>query len=280
MINVIPPSAAGSAADIHAGSRSIAATHSSHMNSQMNSYGPPDLLVHSTTAPSTGWQESFDSSIVTESHYDASFESEIPPMRSSLERADTVNAAISTSATNTVNSGGPPLPTSQRKHQLLKRPSNQQVSLNKVACQNNATAVAAKGAVANATTANQPHHAVPPMTGPSGGKPPLVSSQSHHQASAASGLMLWKKVQHYVVVGGAFANAPHAAAAAAASSVPLKASTTVTTSAGFPPSTSTAVVPNKPPLQKAASATAAPPSSTSSYPPHPQTQRRPSAGLA
>ena len=51
----------------------------------------------------TGWQESFDSSIVTESHYDASFESEIPPMRSSLERAETVNAAISTSATNTGN---------------------------------------------------------------------------------------------------------------------------------------------------------------------------------
>merc|ERR1719510_851982 len=36
---------------------------------------PPDLIVHSTTG---NWQEhSFDSSIVTEGHYDASFESEV-----------------------------------------------------------------------------------------------------------------------------------------------------------------------------------------------------------
>ena len=54
IVTVPALSAAGSAADIHAGSRSIAAPHSSHINSQMNSYGPPDLLVHSTTAPSTG----------------------------------------------------------------------------------------------------------------------------------------------------------------------------------------------------------------------------------
>ena len=37
---------------------------------------PPDLIVHSTNAGN--WQEhSFDSSIVTEGHYDASFESEV-----------------------------------------------------------------------------------------------------------------------------------------------------------------------------------------------------------
>ena len=65
----------------------------------LNHY-PPDILVHSTsTAPrpvtstihgiptsANNWQEqSFDSSIVTDSHYDASFESEIPPMRLSID---------------------------------------------------------------------------------------------------------------------------------------------------------------------------------------------------
>ena len=73
----------------------------------MNNY-PPDILVHSTTAsvgPSTSvssalpistnpWQEqSFESSIVTESHYDASFESEIPPMGLSIDRASGQNGA-------------------------------------------------------------------------------------------------------------------------------------------------------------------------------------------
>ena len=152
----------------------------------MNTGYPPDLLVHSTTAPSTGWQqqESFESSIVTESHYDASFESEIPPMRAggggSIDRAD-----------STTSSGPPPLPTSQRnKQHLLKRPSNQSVSLNKVACQNSA----AKG---QQTTSQQT------MTTTTG--PDSASSQNGMQ-KGASGLMLWKKVQHYVVVGGAFAN--------------------------------------------------------------------------
>ena len=151
----------------------------------MNTGYPPDLLVHSTTAPSTGWQqqESFESSIVTESHYDASFESEIPPMRAgggggSMERAD-----------STTSSGPPPLPTSQRnKHHLLKRPSNQSVSLNKVACQNSA----AKG---QQTTGQS---TLTTMTGPDSGQ--------NGMQKTASGLMLWKKVQHYVVVGGAFAN--------------------------------------------------------------------------
>ena len=73
----------------------------------MNNY-PPDILVHSTAAsvgPSTSvssalpistnpWQEqSFESSIVTESHYDASFESEIPPMGLSIDRASGQNGA-------------------------------------------------------------------------------------------------------------------------------------------------------------------------------------------
>lgn len=150
----------------------------------MNTGYPPDLLVHSTTAPSTGWQqESFDSSIVTESHYDASFESEIPPMRASMERAD-----------STTSAGGMPLPTSQRKHHLLnKRPSNQSVSLNKVACQNSA----AKGQH-QTMQAEQHGPTVQPTTDP--------NSRQNGLQKTASGLMLWKKVQHYVVVGGAFAN--------------------------------------------------------------------------
>lgn len=108
----------------------------------LNNY-PPDILVHSTSAsvgPMTSvsstvpistnnWQEqSFDSSIVTESHYDASFESEIPPMGLSIDRGFGQNGAsnsetmptnqasggIAMSSQDNVNNTAP-LTTSQRQ---------------------------------------------------------------------------------------------------------------------------------------------------------------------
>ena len=93
-----------------------------HSMDMMNNY-PPDILVHSTSStvvPSTSvsnmqpistsnnWQEqSFDSSIVTESHYDASFESEIPPMGLSIDRGLGQNGAsnIESMPINQVSSG-------------------------------------------------------------------------------------------------------------------------------------------------------------------------------
>ena len=51
-------------------------TNNSTGNRPIVTSQPPDLIVHSTNAGN--WQEhSFDSSIVTEGHYDASFESEV-----------------------------------------------------------------------------------------------------------------------------------------------------------------------------------------------------------
>ena len=115
----------------------------------LNSY-PPDILVHSTSStvvPSTSiasttqpistsnnWQEqSFDSSIVTESHYDASFESEIPPMGLSIDRGLGQNGAsnIESMPINQVSSGismssqpcvsnTEPLTTSQRQQKNVR----------------------------------------------------------------------------------------------------------------------------------------------------------------
>ena len=112
----------------------------------LNHY-PPDILVHSTsTAPrpvtstihgiptsANNWQEqSFDSSIVTESHYDASFESEIPPMGLSIDRGfgPSTGSNAETVPTNQTNSGiamstqahvsnTTPLTTSQRQQKKV-----------------------------------------------------------------------------------------------------------------------------------------------------------------
>ena len=114
-----------------------------HSMDMLNSY-PPDILVHSTSSTvvpsssvanmqpistSNNWQEqSFDSSIVTESHYDASFESEIPPMGLSIDRGLGQNGAnnVEPMPINQVSSGismpsqpnasgAAPLTTSQRQ---------------------------------------------------------------------------------------------------------------------------------------------------------------------
>ena len=112
-------------------------------HSDMLNHYPPDILVHSTSSAagplttassivpisSNHWQEqSFDSSIVTEGHYDASFESEIPPMGLSLDRSIGQNGAsnsellpINQSSRASVLSSAPnirntvPLTTSQRQ---------------------------------------------------------------------------------------------------------------------------------------------------------------------
>ena len=112
----------------------------------LNSY-PPDILVHSTSSgvgPSScvsstvpistnNWQEqSFDSSIVTDSHYDASFESEIPPMGLSIDRGFGPNGGSNAESiqTNQTSSGIPmssqsnvsnatPLTTSQRQQKKV-----------------------------------------------------------------------------------------------------------------------------------------------------------------
>ena len=58
---------------------------------------PPDLLVHSGN-----WQEhSFDSSVVTEGHYDASFESEVPPMGLSMDKENNGTTIIGGGPTTT-----------------------------------------------------------------------------------------------------------------------------------------------------------------------------------
>ena len=112
----------------------------------LNSY-PPDILVHSTssgveptscvssTVPisTNNWQEqSFESSIVTESNYDASFESEIPPMGLSIDRGFGPNGGSNSESmpTNQTSSGIPmssqsnvlnttPLTTSQRQQKKV-----------------------------------------------------------------------------------------------------------------------------------------------------------------
>ena len=145
-----------------------------------NNY-PPDLLVHSShpsTQPLPNWQESFESSIVTDSHYDASFESEIPFLGVQMEKGqEGVLPAAS-------------LPNSQRKH-LFQRPPPNQVSKNKVASQNN---------VKTAGFHLQSER-------PSNVNGVKNQGQGQQQSMMPNSLMLWKKVQHYVVVGGAFVSA-------------------------------------------------------------------------
>ena len=90
-------------------------------NPDMLNHYPPDILVHSTSSAagpltstssmvpmsSNNWQEqSFDSSIVTESHYDASFESEIPPMGLSIDRGIGQNGANNSELMPTNQSSG------------------------------------------------------------------------------------------------------------------------------------------------------------------------------
>ena len=212
MINVIPPSLNTSSVDIPRQTTCapppIPAGGGGRPQAKrdvLNNY-PPDLLVHSTTAgsmpplPGNNWQDSFDSSIVTESHYDASFESEVPPMGVSM---DGIQPETTTSATA--------VPTSQRhqpKH-LFKRSNNQQKpQLNKVAMQNNAAKLAPVSC-GGGVIGSAPSH-----------------SNKQQQQPVPNSLMLWKKVQHYVVVGGSFVSA-----ASAAANETANAATSVTTSA-------------------------------------------------
>ena len=135
------------------------------INLNNNKSQPPDLIVHSTTAGN--WQEhSFDSSIVTEGHYDASFESECLPNEiapvSTQQQSAVVSAVASTAA---ARSRPPPL------------------------------AHSAKKSVFSGSSLPSVSETV---------QTTCSSTVSTCNTSKPSSLMLWKKVQHYVVVGGAF----------------------------------------------------------------------------
>ena len=136
---------------------------------------PPDLLVHSN------WQEhSFDSSVVTEGHYDASFESEVPPMGASIDeppvtsQQQPVTSTAATSSSTISKARAPPIAQTSKK------------SVFSLSAGNNPP----PGGPGPGTTSAS--------TGPSG------APNTQGGPGGASGLMLWKKVQHYVVVGGAF----------------------------------------------------------------------------
>lgn len=126
---------------------------------------PPDLIVHSTTA--SNWQEhSFDSSVVTEGHYDASFESEGLPAEQPVA----------------VTSSGPMLVPRSRPPPLAHSAKRSVFSVSSVPSVSD----------------------VPTVT--SSAAPTAVTSSVSNEIplTKPSSLMLWKKVQHYVVVGGAF----------------------------------------------------------------------------
>jgi hypothetical protein len=137
---------------------------------------PPDLLAHSNFQ-----EHSFDSSIVTEGHYDASFESEVPPVNESVR-----NESLTTKTDVTPIS-----------NQSITTTSQSHIS---------------QSMVTSGTTTQSANRPRPTAEQRSwiGGWPGSSASGSTASANPLgnnSGLMLWKKVQHYVVVGGAFVNA-------------------------------------------------------------------------
>ena len=122
---------------------------------------PPDLIVHSGN-----WQEhSFDSSIVTEGHYDASFESEV--MAPVGPRTTSCMTATTTAPTASSASVLPP-PVTSGNSTARPRPPPLAHSAKK--------SVFSVSGLPNGTA----------------------------EAKKPSSLMLWKKVQHMVVVGGTF----------------------------------------------------------------------------
>lgn len=137
---------------------------------------PPDLLAHSN------YQEhSFDSSVVTEGHYDASFESEVPPVNESVIResqASKIEASVGISSSSQCQTTTTPARSSQNPPTYGQ--TTQSITKSKPTSGQKSWIEGWPGSSANGTS-------------------------SHGNKN--SGLMLWKKVQHYVVVGGAFVNA-------------------------------------------------------------------------
>ncbi len=164
-----------------------------NMNNMNNNHKsqPPDLIVHSTTA--SNWQEhSFDSSIVTEGHYDASFESEVlpvGPVSPRLDQAATTSASSSMMPATAASSAAATFTSSQRP-----RPPPFAHSAKK------SVFSVSGGLQSSISEANAMPHAGPGPPVTSAG----LSSVAKVETTKPSGLMLWKKVQHYVVVGGAF----------------------------------------------------------------------------
>ena len=150
---------------------------------------PPDLLVHSGN-----WQEhSFDSSVVTEGHYDASFESEVPPMGLSMEKADnsngTHNYISTTTVHNNVTTAAAPCVNTPAMTTIPNNHHKQMILQNKARPPKIAqTAKKSVFSVSGLTSSE----AMVTTTGP--------SSVTNTKPNS---LMLWKKVQSYVVVGGA-----------------------------------------------------------------------------
>ena len=238
----------------------------SQTNEVINSY-PPDILVHSTSAgvgplaselrtsvssmvpiSTNNYQEqSFDSSIVTESHYDASFESEIPPMGLSIDRGFGQNGA-NTSETMPTNqarssqssvSNMTPLTTSQRqqKNVFQQRKGGGSTQNSLLTNDNNDTGKATNKNIGlfgisgfgnsaqeknsqntgmqslhQSVSGNKVSTSVVPVSNSIPANNATTSTDGGLRVTSAdnvapNSLMLWKKVQHYVVVGGAFVQA-------------------------------------------------------------------------
>ena len=164
---------------------------------------PPDLLVHSGN-----WQEhSFDSSVVTEGHYDASFESEVPPMGLSMDKENNGTTIIGGGPTTTSgNSMGNSLAVSTSAMvtsapvALLagKQPLIPKTRPPKIA-------QTAKKSVFSVSGLADRRLSACPETGTATGDASIGGRPRSSSVAAAkpNSLMLWKKVQHLVVVGGA-----------------------------------------------------------------------------
>ena len=140
---------------------------------------------------SGNWQEhSFDSSIVTEGHYDASFESEILP----------------TGPTTTIDQGGmPPTGPTTTTSAITTMGGNGGVRQRPPPLAHSAkkSVFSVSGGLTSVDGDTQGGPRVP-TTNTLMGPPRVPTTHTSPNKGKPSGLMLWKRVQNYVVVGGAF----------------------------------------------------------------------------